>query len=327
MLPKQPIIFVQFSFIEKLLNELNKPLIEFEDELMRTNIVFLYTLFQKSTIYIDLDESEIFSIVVNEPKADYGNELRLFFNRICYNNKLKSCKIQLDLLLSSNKSSSSEFNEIPTFLLLDVDELRAREINEETGIICIPSSLKFHENLSKVLVREIKKDEFNFVEFTSFLCKAKNIIIEDPYIEKEEGQKFIEKLIQNLIDNKKKYEIPINILILIQDKSNYSKKDDAERFRLDYNNLIQTISELTENNENYLIVKRFLKSEKMHDRHIYSESFWISCGHSFKMKYNVSTEWIYRPIGIYFTQYEKRIKSSTEFIKKQQLNTKNRLIV
>lgn len=48
--------------------------------------------------------------------------------------------------------------------------------------------------------------------------------------------------------------------------------------------------------------------KEMHDRHIITNSFWITCGYGFKFKYNSNTEWIFRPIGSYFNEKEERLR-------------------
>jgi hypothetical protein len=47
---------------------------------------------------------------------------------------------------------------------------------------------------------------------------------------------------------------------------------------------------------------------------VFSNNFWFSCGHSFKDSYNTDTEWLYRPVAIYFLEYIQRLQFATEFI-------------
>lgn len=315
----KPIVYVEIKFISAFLSERVKPLNQIKNSY---GLLFIEELLKKSYLFINISKSDIEKTLRNEmPECElytinlinYIRELAKLSSSIIY-----SCFNEIDDL-KQGILSNNESNSLPNFILLDVNKYKAEKIQEKIGIICFPrpDNSIYNESSIKVMVKPINSGvDIPIRELCSELF-AHTIIIEDPYLLANYfGEKvdFIKRFISNIL-NSKFTNTPLYLILVIskpwrrRGQSVHEFNDQLE----DYQNCINHINDDLEAEIGMLanISLKIHIIEKaagtFHDRHVISNSFWVTCGYGFGLRYKSNTEWIYKPIGIYFTQMEDRI--------------------
>ncbi|OLY90701.1 hypothetical protein SAMN05444008_101368 [Cnuella takakiae] len=328
MASAQPILFMELGFFDAFVQETKKP---FLNVAQRANLSFLYELiFKRSSVYLDLDDQTICQVL---HALHYGSDLPLGINQetalniqvLSSNNKLKSCQNTIEIVKDPTQWSLLSGQVLPTYLLVDQNEREAIRVANQTGIITIPRSFKFNRSISSFAINTIEcvnnegaLQSVNLGNLMGPLPAAHSIIIEDPYLHTE-GEEFLTEFLVKLHKPDLR-KIPLHILVMVQDQEAFELKKGAKanrevinRYHLNFSRLCH-VAKLVYKKSNGVIHVEIVANavQKMHDRNILSNAYWISCGHSFKGKYDTNTEWTIRPIGLYFSQFTKRL----EFIRK-----------
>ena len=315
-------VYVDIGFLSFFYNEMSKPL---NTLAKKKELIFIDELLRKSKVYLNIEEEILTNLRIDkiEPNGILNEDIQKLI-QILFNGRhhmFISCKKECDVLNKAIENGSQEYELTADFYLFDGNLSDTKAIEKNTGVQTINRDLDLHESYYRVLLKSIKAQKpLDLKEYTSFLLKSNALIIEDPYFFSN-SEKFIKELILALIKSKDTENGRVNIIILIPDSSKISEDDKSkyEKFRF-------LVNQINIDNSNFLLIE--IKSHvghKMHDRHIFSNNFWITCSHSFKEKYNTNTEWIYKPIGVYFNEYIERIQFATHFFLKEGIKTHNLL--
>lgn len=312
-------IFIDVGFLKYYYEECAKP---FDSINKKNELVFIGELIRRHNVYLNINDEILNNLRMNNhvPEKllclDSQSYIKLFFNS--RHHLVKSCYNQCNSLLTSpDKLQKEEI--IPIFYLTDLNLIESKKLQNKTGIITINKELEFHKSIHRVFLKQIKhRRKYSLVEFTEFLPKANSIIIEDPYFYTATDD-FILEFINQLIKCDQDPIDPVRILIVITE----IKQEEIEKIII--LNLFKEfcIKLNSEHSKRIFIEVRY--SNKMHDRNVFSNNFWFSCGHSFKDSYNTDTEWLYRPVAIYFSEYLERLQFATEFIFKKRYKCENLL--
>jgi len=315
-------VYVDLGFLSFFYDEMSKPLHSLEK---KKELIFIDELLRKSKVFLNIEEEILSELrtqniisnsILNENIQDL---IRILFNG--RHHMFLSCKSECEIIKIAIENGNQEFELTSDFYLFDGNLSDSRLVEKITGVHTINKDLDLHESSYRVLLKSIKAQKLLYIkEFTSFLLKSKALIIEDPYFYLN-SELFIKEIILSLIKNEGNLKSRISIIVLIPDSSKISEdnKSKYEQFRSYINNIKLEFSDL------FLIEIKSYEKHRMHDRHIFSNNFWITCGHSFKDQYNTNTEWIYKPIGVYFEEYIKRIQFATDYFLRQGIRTNNLL--
>lgn len=296
-------------FCKQLLLPLNEVTID------KRVLVFLEELiFKKSAVYIDLKEEEIIDFISNTANIDPNkNPDQEFFKKLSLNNKVRSCKDFIDIFHQKKHSKFLELEIKPNFLFLSESENHCKGIEEEFGIFCTSQTFPINIKNTFVQVEVIQANiPIDVKSFISYLPKSNAIIIEDPYLfDNDREGDFFSKLIDSLYP--KKFQLQNFFVTAIFDNSKgINIKLIEAKIKLQFPKIIF---------ETYL-----RSSHNMHDRNIFSNSFWISCDYGFKPKYAKPTKWLFFPLGIYYSQFDTRKKGSVRFIENEKKQSQNPLM-
>jgi hypothetical protein len=312
-------IFIDVGFLKYYYEECAKP---FDSINKKNELVFIGELIRRHNVYLNINDEILNNLRMNihVPEnilcLDSQSYIKIFFNS--RHHIVKSCFNQCNSLLTEPDNIQKE-EIIPTFYLTDLNLSESKILQKKTGIISINKDLEFHESFHRVFIKQIKhRRKYSLEEFTEFLPKANSIIIEDPYFYNTKHD-FILEFINQLIKCDKDPIVPVRILIVITE----IKQEEIEK--ITKQNLFKEICIKLNTEHSKRIFIEVRHSNKMHDRNVFSNNFWFSCGHSFNDSYNTDTEWLYRPIAIYFLEYIQRIQFATEFIFKNSFHCKNLL--
>lgn len=289
----QPSVFIEYSFLEKFILEIKKPYYEINGQY----ICFIDILIrEKSTIYIDIDINDFYNIIKqsnNSINACYLRNLSLV-NKIRFTEKKISQFISDYNLINKLKNK-------PHYILADINTEKAESLTKALGIIFLGSDFNnakiyFLDSIIKPL--PIHKKIFFSKIFTS-LPQPKDVIIEDPYFFKQ-SISFLEDFICGFLNNEMK-RCPVKILIITALNSEEEKQN--------LNNLKNLISNI----EELRIEITCRPMKEIHDRHVYSNTYWISSLSSFREEYTKKTVIDIHPIGLYYSQFYEKI---TDHLKK-----------
>ena len=339
----KPIVYMEVGFFMAFLKAIEKP---FSQIVEKDKLLFIDKLLKEAKVYIDLEEDEIKQIVLLEKKAAlYDRDLVFGIKeRLSKSNSdiVGSCKKELAKLKGNVADEWRGIKPTPFFLLLDCNKNAAVALQDRIGITCIPKDLKFDSSISSLKIKQVCLDEnemvsINVYDYINFLPQSFSLVVEDPYfylnaikVIKDNKFDFLEDLLQRLYNINFRNK-PLEVLIIVPDEEyweNRYKRNllNIENFIKSYDKLEKRIEFLNKEHKGRIHLEVHKnKSYKMHDRNVLSNTFWISCSHSFQREYNTNTEWTYKPIGIYYPLFKKRVEFATRFIKMQDISATNRL--
>lgn len=312
-LPQQPVVFMEVGFLAALCREMQKPYAEITAP--RQNILFLEELiFQRSTVYLDLSEEETICILQGQPLPDRRYDIALgYLQKLAATNRLRSCAQAVASYRAGDYKRVFENSLLPNFLLLADTEETCCKIQNETGVVCISTTFTTEDYTVRFGFEQIaKKKTYDIKDFAAKISQGNCLVIEDPYFAANHCDKpdFMEKLLLTLKGANLKI-IPFSILILVQYFPQHKEAlKAAER--------IQKLKSLARKLSGELSGKVRINVEstdqKMHDRHIYSNTYWISCEGGFQEKYNSPTKWNFHPLGLYYSGYHQRLEMISRWL-------------
>lgn len=314
--PQQPILFISKPFFITFTRKLEKSFISLTAEEQKL-IPFLYELiFNKSTLYFDLEQtyineiaqyssSEIFNMKIEEDEKLFFTYFNLLANR--HGNILRSCRGDLQIIKSLETKRFAELQIIPTFLLISEDYDYCRSIEAEWGIISVSKSLDtVGAALLDLIIKNVAaSSSLNIEDFFSKLPNCYSVVIEDPYL--SNNGDYLADLI-NCILGKKLTNKPLKVTLITHPDGN--------------ENVIKKIREKF----NVKIELEHIKRKNIHDRNIYSNSYWLTSDYGFMKKYSKPTKWVVYPLGVYYGQFYERLALTLKEIK-DELKINNYLTV
>jgi hypothetical protein len=313
----QPVVYLSKEFFTsfcKLLSERfdNMPVSK------ATLVYFETLLFERARVYINIEEQELATITALTPediKAIENLDTRILYGYIQIidsTNKVKSCKKEIEIFRELKYDLFETMDKKPNFLFLADDDTFCGKIREEFGVVCVSKNLKFRESDTRVKL-EIVADRIKIKPdvFIGSYMASHSVIIEDPHLfDNDKKGVFLESLLRTLFGERLQVKGTLTVIC--------AKKDD-----IDIDAILSRIGrELNILTENYVRSSTF-----MHDRNIYSNSYWLSCDYGFKSHYTKPTKWIMFPLGLYFVEYQKRMKASIAFLKNENKLSVNNLII
>ena len=318
----QPVVFMSKDFFVSFCKELSKPYDKIP--ISKQVIVYLDTLiFQKAKVYIDLDETEISDINTMQPKdimSESDEHRRILLGQLKKlldsGNKVPSCRNELNIFRSKNYSDFDKLKIKPHFIFLADSREFCKEIETEFGIICISKDLEIWEENTRVNIKTIHpskdKPPTNIpVDFlASKLPCSHCVIIEDPHLfDDDKSGIFLQQFLKSLLKDGLKVNAVVTLIF-----------DNGKGINVD-----KVISKINENTK--FKIEYFVRSTQyIHERIVYSNSFYLTCGYGFKSQYSKTTEWSIQPIGIYFSQYSERKNASSRFVKNEKNGSINYLM-
>ncbi len=330
----KPVVYIELGFLASYFKERCRPYSEIMEPMQ---ILFINVLIDRSRLYYCIPESDIEMIL--KPESDiemilekklsnhelFNEEVIKFiqFNLSGVNSFPYSCYDELNLC-KNGKASELKDSCRPNFILLDANAEEAKKVHDITGIICLPklgekSYLKsILQTIVKPIVGNRKLQSISLKEMLGEITSCHSMIIEDPFIYQNfvtNKKQLIEELLRAII-HKEFTNKPFNIVFVLErpyekryqeGNVKYQKRiSEYEQFKYYLNNdLQQYFNNISNNIINMRLV--FKELDTMHDRHIISNSFWITCGFGFSSYYRKTTKWTCYPVGIHFDEIVEHI--------------------
>lgn len=315
---QQPVVLLSFHFFRKYISECEASFITLESKEYRA---FLYNLlFGKSTIYIDRDIVELFTFAENEQSI-----LSSYVLLLMRTNRVRTLDRTLPDYIAQQLSTDDPLK--PDYILADIPHHEARKLNETYGTIVLSTEFnRIPESVYAVQLFDFEANKpANISDCLRRLPRARNIIIEDPYLYSETSQ-FIEKLILELIGNQPKSN-QVSLMIIVQ-ASTFLRDEKAIAF---HERGMKTLDEVKSRLESQFGATLRIDicqndRHKMHDRHIMSNAYWVTSGHSFKNWYNTNTTWISKPLARYYPKFMSRLRFATKFMRDSNIECSNSLV-
>jgi hypothetical protein len=313
MLIKQPVIFITKLFLISFLKKTERSYNSITLEVKRKMLFIDELVFENSRVYIDLEESIILDYEIktdSEIQMMKDEEEKLFcvyFRKITRNNKVKSCLTEFKDYTLKNFENIQQHKLRPNFFLSHSDKEFSTELERSCGIISISWNLdlKIQNIAVKINVIEKNKDYYPEMILGSTLSQCSNAVIEDPYLLKQPYE-YIKALIQFIAGSHFRLR-PVQIILVTK---------TGEGNLLLINKLQDELSGVIE-------LEHF-QTAYIHDRNIYSNTYWITSDYGFMKRYQISaTKWTSIPIGLYFNEYYGRISKSLSFLRRETKKSKN----
>lgn len=314
----QPVVFISKDFFIHFCKTKDYPTNDIERK--KILLFFEELIFYKATIYINIDDAEIINYEKIENISELSEDEKVFsinLKRIVRQNRARSCKKELAIFSNKKYTEYDTLPVKPNYILSSFHTDFCREIEKEFGVICISKELNFKECSTRVAVEVIESNKpIDLLHFPKEYPVCNSLIIEDPYLfANDEQGSFLISLLKTLLSQHLKVQITVT---LIFDNSAFIKnKFQENKLRTIFGNIKQNLGKV--NIEQYY-------SKQIHDRNIYSNTFWLSCDYGFKKKYNTATKWTIFPLAIYYPEYLTRKQESIKFIKNEKIRSENYLV-
>jgi hypothetical protein len=308
----KPVVLLDIGFLAKFYSELTKVFLQIEHH---DYVKFLQILLlEKAQVFANIDKDVIIECVLSKRE----DPVSLLIKAISIGNgQIISLRDDFDFIQIETK----RLNKLkPNFILADISSTQAIDINNQTGIIALPSEFYNLNQCMQSLIHSISKvtieffDPYNsdinhYIKKDLFdrLFKAKTIYIEDPYLNTVDI---------NYLVNFVQYMFPTNYrcnflnIFMVFRNSNFNS---ISEFSQAFDKIFRPISV----NFKFIISVTFVNNKsdlRMHDRNILTNSFWISNTNSFHSETSALSNMFVIPIGIYYDTYYKRFKSVKDMI-------------
>ena len=311
----QPIVYLSKEFFINFCKVKDVP----TDDIQKKRVILYFEelIFYKAKIYINIEDAEIIRYLrVQSPKELVGDDEQIFlvnFKRILNQNRPRSCKDEIDIFKNKNYSGYNDLPVKPHFILASYNKDFCRQVEKEFGVICVSKELSFQENCTRADIKIVEPGKpIDLPGIAKNVHFFNSIIIEDPYLFENDIQGiFLELLLKNILSKDLKVQI---IVTLIADNSSVS-------------NIDAIVERIVRNIGLNIIIEPYSRSSRnIHDRNIYTNSFWLSCDYGFRNQYKTTTKWTIFPLGIYFTEYLKRKNDSVKFIRNEKQKSVNYIV-
>jgi hypothetical protein len=313
---QQPITFVTKSFLISFFKKMgnNYQLIPFDQ---KKKMLFIEDLiFNRSTVYINMQDTKIAEYIISEqPSAaalleDDERLFRIYFKKMTSVNLIRSCENEWGDYINKDYERIKFHSVRPNFILSHADHSLSKELEAACGIISISKDLDLKFNNIDVSVKIIEKDkEYSPKEIFTEVSQCSDVVIEDPYLLKQ-SYDYLKVLLENIIGRSFMLK-PIHLTLV-------TKTGEGD---------MKSIPKLQADFGNSVIIEHY-QSMGLHDRNIYSNTYWITSDYGFMKKYTrSSTKWTSFPIGNFFSEYHFRLSKSLGFLKREPKKSKNRLAI
>ncbi len=305
----RPIVFLSADFFVSFCKHLSQPF-----EKVPSTMQYLHNLiFHKAEIFINLDAEEIKNIISLNPvdiakiADEDGGILAGRLQNISSQNLVKSCKSEIEIFRAKNYAQFNSLIKKPNFVFLSESKAFCNEVSTEFGIVCMSKELELHEQNTRVEIKHIPA--YTDIQIDSIMGAMPNshgVIVVDPYLFTKGI--FLERFLGKLISKELKVNHIITLICSDKNKDKASIENSINRIRSNSGLNIE------------LFFNRYI-----HDRIVFSNSFYLTCGYGFRENYPDATEWYIPAIGIYFDQYIDRKNASTKFLKSESKKSRNYL--
>ena len=257
-------------------------------------------IFEKSTVYLNIPAVEITRLLrLRQNKEEYSKcdeETKLLINYLfkLSHNRIRDCREAVEIFRTKQFGKYKLLTKKPDILFLSDTAEFCKEIAESFGIYCISNDVDLDPRNTRVTVKVLNRERLDINEFC-YLPKSNSLIIEDPFIlDNDWDGDFIDILLSCFYPTK--FNNPKFYLSIIYTEENTTNRLQLKQ-RLERKYPLMQVDFV------------FAPKYKLHDRNIYSNSFWISCGLGFQKHYKKVTQWDSYPLALYYTEYTKRLKA------------------
>ncbi len=259
-------------------------------------------IFGAVDVYLNMPSEKIKRILEVELKREqYLNSdedtklIAKHLARISNNNKIRDCREAIEVFRSLEFEKYEKLQKKPDFIFLSESTSYCEELSEKFGIFCISNDIHLDVQNTSHQLKAISGGEAVDLNEFRYLPKSNSIVIEDPYIVSSiERVNFIDSLLSIFYPNGIKIKF---YLTIVYKSENGINKDIIKK------NLKRKYS---------LLHVDFVQKSDLHDRNIYSNSFWISCGNGFMKYYKNQTTWSVCPLAKYYSVYIELLKGLTK---------------
>ena len=228
--------------------------------------------------------------------------------KIAAANRIRSC------LREWNDYVIGDFNKIrahyiiPNFILCHADDKLCKELEENCGLITISRDLSISTsqmNVENMIIGDTEiSDPFSF--FKS-LSRCHSVVIIEPFLLKQDYA-WIKRLIEGIIGKGLKTS-PIKVMII-------TKAGEGNK-----NHMAKLIEDFS-----YIAQFEHIERVNLHDRNIFTNSYWVSSDYGFMRKYpKGGTKWTTYPLGLYFQDFYDRLATNLSFLKVHRHRSENHL--
>ena len=297
----QPSIFMSEGFFVSFCKMFTKSDILPKDKKWLTFLDDL--IFGAVDVYLNMPSEKIKKILeVELNREQYLNSdedtklIAKYLARISNNNKIRDCREAIEVFRRMEFDKYDKLQKKPDFIFLSESTSYCEELSEKFGIFCISNDIHLDVKNTSVEQEVIKRDEQIDLNKFRFLPKCNSLVIEDPYIINNDARgEFIDSLLELLYS--KELKIKKYYLTIVYNSENaINTKIIEDRLKRRYEWLILD----------------FVQKRDLHDRNIYSNTFWISCGLGFMKSYQHRTTWNVWPLGKYYSGYIELLKELTK---------------
>jgi len=297
----QPTIFMSVDFFVrfcKMLTNWNSTTID-----KKWLILLEELIFEKGKVYLNIPAEDIKRLLqLNQNREEYlkcDEDKRLLVNYLVklslINSPIRDCREAIQIFRAQQFDKYNTMHKKPDFLFLSDTAEYCKELSEKFGIFCISNDIHLDARNTRPNLKVIDDGERIDLNHFSYLPKANSLIIEDPFILNNDKQgDFIDILLTCFYPAK--FNNPKFYLTIIYTEENKTNKQQLKQ-RLERKYPLMQVDFVS------------APKLKLHDRNIYSNSFWLTCGFGFQKHYTKSTHWESYPLAIYYTEFTKRLKA------------------
>lgn len=315
MLNQRPIVYIDKNFLLKFFNKLNMNSFVF----MNNELLFFLKrlIFDESKLYINLNNNDIEKCIICGDNPE--NDLSFIISNIS-----KSSNFLVPLTRTFDFTDVSNYinmQNIPIYILADIDYPKALQLNKNTGLIFISSDFdNYDKNYNNKVINCFKHRSYNLEKGQTVIYKdifldlfrSNKIYIEDKYFCNTKPD-LVDEIINSLISTNFTNSNYFDIYLLYQEKSKIE-------FSFIYN--LKEYYKIKKNPFNFKIhFYNVNYSDTMHERNILINSIWFHSSHSFMNKYNTPVTIMANPIVFYYPSYIKKYDFILSLIKKNNVTT------
>lgn len=311
-LPQQPVVFMEVGFLAALCREMAKP---FDEIALPDNITFLKELiFKRSTVYVNLTPETIIQIAAADWRDDsalppeYKTAFPYLKKLMADGPFLRSWFPEVDTYKSADTEAIKRLGVKPNFLLLNDSPETCIDLQNKLGVICISGNFKTEEYNIRFGFEPIDRlTSYDVNGFAAKVSQGNCLVIEDPYFATNHCRfpDFVPKLLMAL-SGLELETIPFPVLLVV--------KNDPDK-TAEFETLTNFANLINQELGDAIRVNVWKTRQRMHDRHIYSNTYWISCEGGFQEKYNSPTKWNFHPLGLYYSGYQNRLQEISNWVK------------
>ena len=295
------------SFLESFIRKTENITAELSIEEKKKLIFIEELIFSKSAIYLNLTESEIIE-KLTPTDNDESVAINIYLKKIASVNKIRSCIKEWNNYTSGNLAQIKSHEIIPNFILCHADDKLCKQMEENYGIITISKELTIqhsHHKVQNMIIGETEiSDPFSFFRG---LSRCHSVVIIEPFLLKQDYD-WIKQLVKGIIGENFKTG-PITIMMI-------TRSGEGNKYH---------VTRLAEDFSGEVVFEHFERIN-LHDRNIFTNSYWVSSDYGFMKKYTKGgTKWTNYPLGLYYDDFYDRLSIGLSFLKSYRHRSTNYL--